>query len=119
MSEFFISVAVFTLIMGSTLCAGITWLFFREDGVEYNNNRRHSQSAEIAINSKNEWIEQDLTIFKEFLMERDFETYPYSKDEQRVAEWLMEHLGIGGGDDPIGFLLASLYWKNIEDMRIL
>jgi len=38
---------------------------------------------------------------------RDFESQPYSPDEQRVASWLMAH-GIGGGDDPIGFILSSL-----------
>ena len=39
-------------------------------------------------------------------MERDFDTNPYSKDEDRVAEFLSKK-GIGGGDDPIGFILAS------------
>ena len=40
---------------------------------------------------------------------RDLDTHPYTKDEQRVANWLAERSGgnIGGGDDPIGFLLAS------------
>lgn len=31
----------------------------------------------------------------------------YSTEEARVAEWLVEQCGIGGGDDPIGFILAS------------
>ena len=31
----------------------------------------------------------------------------YSRDQQRVADWLNNRAGIGGGDDPIGFLLAS------------
>lgn len=39
-------------------------------------------------------------------MERDFEKNPYSPDEARVAERLSE-AGIGGGDDPIGYVLAS------------
>jgi hypothetical protein len=39
-------------------------------------------------------------------MERDFETNPYTKDERRVAEYIAG-LGVGGGDDPIGFILAS------------
>ena len=39
---------------------------------------------------------------------RDLETQPYSKDEQRVADWLSSQSpDIGTGDDPIGFVLAS------------
>lgn len=41
------------------------------------------------------------------MTERDFEKNPYSADERRVAAWICENLGVGGGDDPIGFLLAS------------
>lgn len=40
-------------------------------------------------------------------MERDFDKNPYSADETRVAKWLVEKTGISGGDDPIGFILAS------------
>lgn len=36
---------------------------------------------------------------------RDIEKNPYSPDEQRVASWFFEK-GIGGGDDPIGSLIA-------------
>lgn len=56
-------------------------------------NQRATDSAEIA--SK-----------REIGQSRDIEIDPYSPDEQRVADWLMT-VGIGGGDDPIGFLLAS------------
>lgn len=38
---------------------------------------------------------------------RDFDENPYSPDEERVAKWLSDKTGIGGGDDPIGFLMAS------------
>jgi len=38
---------------------------------------------------------------------RDIEKNPYTKDEARVAKWLGDKTGIGGGDDPIGFLIAS------------
>lgn len=38
--------------------------------------------------------------------QRDLKVNPYSKDEERVAKWLFEK-GVGGGDDPIGFLLSS------------
>jgi hypothetical protein len=31
----------------------------------------------------------------------------YTPDEARVAKWIVKRSGIGGGDDPIGFLLAS------------
>jgi hypothetical protein len=40
-------------------------------------------------------------------MERDFDKNPYSPDEQRVAKWIVDKTGIGGGDDPIGFLMVS------------
>lgn len=34
---------------------------------------------------------------------------PYDKQEKRVAEYILEITkdGIGGGDDPVGFLIAS------------
>ena len=38
--------------------------------------------------------------------ERDIEADPYSKDEQRIAEFLFEN-GTGGGNDPVGSLIAS------------
>ena len=41
------------------------------------------------------------------MSQRDMDTRPYSADEQRVAAWLVAKIGIGGGDDPIGFLIAS------------
>lgn len=37
---------------------------------------------------------------------RDLDQNPYSPDEARVAEYFAER-GIGGGDDPIGSLMAS------------
>lgn len=42
-------------------------------------------------------------------MTRDLDKNPYSPDEQRVADWLCKRSGenIGGGDDPIGFLMVS------------
>jgi hypothetical protein len=38
---------------------------------------------------------------------RDMVAKPYSPDEERVAAYLVEKTGIGAGDDPIGFLIAS------------
>jgi len=38
---------------------------------------------------------------------RDYDKNPYSPCEQRVAKFFMEVVGIGGGDDPIGFIIAS------------
>lgn len=40
------------------------------------------------------------------LVERDIEKNPYSPDENRVAKFFFD-LGVGGGPDPIGALLAS------------
>jgi hypothetical protein len=37
---------------------------------------------------------------------RDFDARGYSPDEERVAEWFFEK-GVGGGDDPIGAMIAS------------
>jgi hypothetical protein len=39
-------------------------------------------------------------------MERDIEKQPYTPDEARVAAFFCEH-GVGGGDDPIGAILAG------------
>lgn len=39
-------------------------------------------------------------------MTRDIDKQPYSADEKRVVDFLYER-GVGGGDDPIGFILAS------------
>jgi len=39
-------------------------------------------------------------------MTRDIKKNSYSSDEMRVAEFFYDR-GLGGGDDPIGFLLAS------------
>jgi len=40
---------------------------------------------------------------------RNFDEKPYTPDEQRVVKYLVELTNgtIGGGDDPIGFLIAS------------
>lgn len=48
---------------------------------------------------------------------RDFDKKPYSTDEARVAEWLAR-LGVGGGDDPIGFILASHEYRGIQQKFI-
>lgn len=45
---------------------------------------------------------------------RDFDKSPYTHDEMRVAKWIVETGGIGGGDDPIGFLLNSYEMIKIE-----
>ena len=38
---------------------------------------------------------------------RDLHEKPYSLEEGRVAEYLADLTGIGGGDDPAEFLIAS------------
>jgi hypothetical protein len=43
---------------------------------------------------------------------RDMKTSPYSTEEKRVVDFLVDALEenfIGGGDDPIGFMLVS--WR--------
>lgn len=46
---------------------------------------------------------------------RDLDKNPYTKDEARVAKFFFDK-GLGGGDDPIGFLLSSyeyvIYQRN-------
>ena len=37
---------------------------------------------------------------------RDIEKNPYSPDEQRIARFFVDK-GLGGGDDPIGFIMSS------------
>ncbi len=46
-------------------------------------------------------------------MQRDIERDPYSKDEARIAEFLCES-GAGGGDDPVGFIIASHRYMAME-----
>jgi hypothetical protein len=38
---------------------------------------------------------------------RNLDEKPYSQEEAEVAKYLMELTGIGGGDDPVGSLIAS------------
>jgi hypothetical protein len=44
---------------------------------------------------------------------------PYDAQEARVAKWIVDRTGIGGGDDPVGFVLASYDLKihEMEEMR--
>lgn len=53
---------------------------------------------------------------------RDIDKEPYSKDEARVAEFFADR-GVGGGDDPIGFILASyeylVYERNDLQLQLL
>jgi len=42
----------------------------------------------------------------------------YDKSEARVAQWIVDRTGIGGGDDPVGFILAS-YDLKIAEMNQL
>lgn len=45
----------------------------------------------------------------------DFDTHPYSADEQRVVDWLRENApDVGAGEDPIGFLLAAFTWSVVK-----
>lgn len=53
--------------------------------------------------------------------ERDLDKHPYSVDEQRVAAFFFEK-GTGGGNDPIGGLLASheyLAWQRSALVKAL
>ena len=43
-------------------------------------------------------------------MDRDFDERPYTEDERRVATYLDAKFGLGGGEDPIGFLIAHDAW---------
>ena len=71
-----------------------------------------------------------LTLFRELLRrtetqtvsaqtcERNLEEKPYSPDEARVAKWFSDTAGIGGGDDPIGALIASHEYVVAERNRL-
>lgn len=43
---------------------------------------------------------------------------PYDEQEARVAKWIVERTGAGGGDDPIGFIMAS-YDLKIAEMEAM
>lgn len=45
--------------------------------------------------------------------DRDIEAAPYDRQEQRVVNFLWAR-GLGGGDDPIGFLMASHAYSRAE-----
>lgn len=47
---------------------------------------------------------------------RDLDKNPYSPEEERVAKWLSEK-GLGGGDDPIGFMLTSYEYLKDQSKR--
>jgi hypothetical protein len=51
---------------------------------------------------------------------RDYDDNPYSPDEERVAKFLSDR-GIGGGEDPIGFLLSSysILAQQLKDAKII
>lgn len=51
---------------------------------------------------------------------RDIDANPYSADERRVADFIvkMSKENVGGGDDPIGFLMTSYAWL-IEERKAL
>lgn len=45
---------------------------------------------------------------------RNFAHKPYSDDEKRVAQWFFTVAGVGGGEDPIGSMIASHEWMAHE-----
>ena len=50
---------------------------------------------------------------------RDFDTHPYSLDELRVVEWIQSRApDVGGGDDPIGFVMASYELLHMEHAEL-
>jgi len=49
---------------------------------------------------------------------RDIGKNPYTKDEARVAKFLADK-GIGGGNDPIGFLMTSYEYLVHERNELL
>lgn len=49
---------------------------------------------------------------------RNLETNPYSADENRVVEFLCEKVGLGCGDDPIGFVLVSCEYMMREQTAL-
>lgn len=55
---------------------------------------------------------------KEAIAMRDMDAQPYSVDEQRVADWIVDRLSIGCGDDPIGFLLAACDLANARQQTL-
>lgn len=52
------------------------------------------------------------------IISRDFEANPYTPHEERVAKYINDIAGIGGGDDPIEFLIASHHALRREVSRL-
>lgn len=54
------------------------------------------------------------------MTERDFTERPYTADEQRVADHIAKQCAstIGGGDDPIGFILAAHGYATAERNKL-
>lgn len=49
---------------------------------------------------------------------RNLDEKPYSPEEAKVAQYLEELAGLGGGDDPVGFLILS-HHELVRQRRIL
>jgi hypothetical protein len=47
---------------------------------------------------------------------RDLDENPYSPEEAKAAKYLMELTGIGGGDDPVGFLISSPFFALLQGL---
>jgi hypothetical protein len=43
---------------------------------------------------------------------------PYDRSEARIAQWIEQTTGMGGGEDPVGFILSSFSYK-IQEMNQL
>lgn len=54
------------------------------------------------------------------VLARDFTISPYSDDEKRIVNWMNKIANgtIGGGDDPLGFFMAS-YEMLIGERKIM
>lgn len=50
-------------------------------------------------------------------MERDFTKNPYTPEERRVADFFSD-LGLGGGDDPIGAMIASYRYVHLRSNKM-
>ncbi len=51
---------------------------------------------------------------------RNIERVPYSRQEKRVVEYLNASADLGGGDDPVGFLIACHAWlrSEVKQLRV-
>lgn len=87
-----------------------------EDGIMVTVSRQACDEAaafiEAALGQAAEKREDDAA--QPWLTRSDDNPLPYTPAEQRVVDYILAGSNIGGGNDPIGFLLASYAYRRAQ-----